>query len=219
MNPRLQLSLVAATCYLILLTQTRLLGFSPPVSFYFVPQLSSPELSGWPSEQVSLYLHEASSVYRSEIPKPRFILPFLFVRSNLSRCLKTWIHEVLTHIINQCHCAGVIKMLLVLIFDIDLLGVLLEQAELEALIQLELADVPGLVEVLPGGVQFVQQLGDPWHQALGVGVAHPAAPAAAAAAAAAAAPAAAVAVGEGLAALDPLEQPAGRFNASQRSRL
>lgn len=66
----------------------------------------------------------------------------------------------------------------------DLLCVLLEQAELEALIQLELADVPGLVEVLSGGVQFVQQLGDPWHQALGVGVTHPATATAAAAAAA-----------------------------------
>ena len=85
----------------------------------------------------------------------------------------------------------------------DLLRVLLEQAELEALVQLQLADVPGLVEVLPGGVQFVQQLGDARHQALGVGVAHPAAAAAAASAAAAAA----VAVGEGLAALDSLEQP------------
>ncbi len=85
----------------------------------------------------------------------------------------------------------------------DLLCVLFEQAELEALIQLELADVPGLVEVLSGGVQLVQQLGDPRHQALGVGVTHPAAATAAAAAAAATA----VAVGEGLAALDSLEQP------------
>ncbi|TNN75451.1 hypothetical protein EYF80_014263 [Liparis tanakae] len=85
----------------------------------------------------------------------------------------------------------------------DLLGVLLEQAQLEALVQLELADVPGLVEVLPGGVQFVQQLGDPWHQALGVRVTNPAAAAATATATAAAA----VAVGERLAALDSLEQP------------
>lgn len=57
--------------------------------------------------------------------------------------------------------------------------------------------------MLSGGVQFVQQLGDPWHQALGVGVTHPTAVAAAAATAAAAA----VTVGEGLAALDSLEQP------------
>lgn len=60
--------------------------------------------------------------------------------------------------------------------------------------------MPGLVEVLPGGVQFVQQLGDPWHQALGVRVTNPAAAATATAAAA-------VAVGERLAALDSLEQP------------
>lgn len=68
--------------------------------------------------------------------------------------------------------------------------------------------MPRLVEVLSGGVQLVQQLGDPRHQALGVGVTHPAA-----ATAAAAAPAAtAVAVGEGLAALDSLEQPGDGFN-------
>lgn len=69
--------------------------------------------------------------------------------------------------------------------------------------------MPGLVEVLSGGVQLVQQLGDPWHQALGVCVTHPAAATAAAAAAAATA----VAVGEGLAALDSLEQPGDEFNA------
>lgn len=85
----------------------------------------------------------------------------------------------------------------------DLLCILFKQAELKALIQLELADVPGLVEMLSGGVQLVQQLGDAWHQTLGVGVAHPAAATAAASAAAAAA----VAVGEGLAALDALEKP------------
>lgn len=89
----------------------------------------------------------------------------------------------------------------------DLFSVLLKQSELEALVQLQLADVPGLVEVLPGGVQLVQQLGDAWHQALGVCVTHPpsaAATAAAAAAATAAAAASAVAVGKGLAALYPL---------------
>ncbi len=89
----------------------------------------------------------------------------------------------------------------------DLLCILLEQAELEALIQLELADVPGLLEVLSGGVQFVQQLGDPWHQALGVGVTHPTAAAAAPTAAAASA----ITVGEGFCALDSLEQPGGEF--------
>lgn len=67
--------------------------------------------------------------------------------------------------------------------------------------------MPRLVEVLSGGVQLLQQLSDPWHQALGVGVADPAAATAAATAAAAA-----VAVGEGLAALDALEQPGGGFN-------
>lgn len=94
----------------------------------------------------------------------------------------------------------------------DLLCILFKQAELEALVQLQLADVPGLVEVLPGGVQLVQQLGDARHQALGVCVAYtPAAAAAAAAAAPAAAASAssAVAAGEGLAALDPLQQPEG----------
>lgn len=90
----------------------------------------------------------------------------------------------------------------------DLLCVLLEQAELEALIQLELADMPRLVEVLSGGMKLVQQLGDPWHQALGVCVTHPATAAAAAATAAAAS---AVAIREGLAALDSLEQPGDGF--------
>lgn len=83
----------------------------------------------------------------------------------------------------------------------DLFCVLFKQAELEALVQLELANVPGLVEMLSGGVQLVQQLGDPWHQALGVCIAHP--PAAAATAAATTA-ASTIAVGEGLAALYPL---------------
>lgn len=91
----------------------------------------------------------------------------------------------------------------------DLLCVLLKQAELEALVQLELADVPGLVEVLSGGVQFVQQLGDPRHQALGVGVTHPVAATTAGAAAA-------VAVGEGLAALDSLEQPGDGLDVLSR---
>lgn len=49
-------------------------------------------------------------------------------------------------------------------------------------------------------VQFIQQLGDPGHQALDVGVTTTAA-------AAAATTASAVATGEGLAALDSLEQP------------
>lgn len=89
----------------------------------------------------------------------------------------------------------------------DLLCVLFEQAQLEALVQLQLADVPGLVEVLSGGVQFVQQLADPRHQALGVRATHP--PASAAAAAAAAVTAATIAVGIGLAALYPLQQPGG----------
>lgn len=70
--------------------------------------------------------------------------------------------------------------------------------------------MPGLVEVLPGGVQLVQQLGDARHQALGVCVAYtPAAAAAAATPAAAASASSAVAAGEGLAALDPLQQPEG----------
>lgn len=84
----------------------------------------------------------------------------------------------------------------------DLLCILFKQAELEALVQLQLADVPGLVEVLSSGVQLVQQLGDPWHQALGVCVTHP--PTAAAAAATATAAASTIAVGKGLAALYPL---------------
>lgn len=87
----------------------------------------------------------------------------------------------------------------------NLFCVLLKQAELKALIQLELAYVPGLVELLSGGVQFVQQLGDPWHQALGVYITHPTA--AAATAAATTATASAVAGGKGLTALDTLEQP------------
>lgn len=69
--------------------------------------------------------------------------------------------------------------------------------------------MPGLVEVLSGGVELIEQLGDPWHQALCVGVTHPTA---AAAAAATAAPTSAVTVGEGLAALDALEQPGDGFN-------
>lgn len=40
-----------------------------------------------------------------------------------------------------------------------LLGVLLEEAELEALVQLQLPDVPHLVEILPGGVELIQQSG------------------------------------------------------------
>lgn len=68
--------------------------------------------------------------------------------------------------------------------------------------------MPGLVEVLSGGVQFFQQLGDPWHQSLGVGIAHPTAATAAAPTAAAAA----VTVGEGLTALDSLQQPGDGFN-------
>lgn len=87
----------------------------------------------------------------------------------------------------------------------DLLCILLEQAQLETLIQLELADVPRLVEVLPGGVQLVQQLGDARHQALGVRVAH-------STAATAAAAAAAIAIGERLAALNALEQSGNRFD-------
>lgn len=87
----------------------------------------------------------------------------------------------------------------------DLLCILFKQAELEALVQLQLADVPGLVEMLSGGVQLVQQLGDPWHQALGVCITYPPTAAAAAATAAAAAAAApTIAAGKGLAALYPL---------------
>lgn len=67
--------------------------------------------------------------------------------------------------------------------------------------------MPGLVELLSGGVQFVQQLADPWHQALGVYITHPTA--AAATAAATTATASAVAGGKGLTALDTLEQPDG----------
>lgn len=40
-----------------------------------------------------------------------------------------------------------------------LLSVLFEESELEALVQLQLPDVPHLMEVLPGGVQLVQQTG------------------------------------------------------------
>lgn len=67
--------------------------------------------------------------------------------------------------------------------------------------------MPGLVELLSGGVQFVQQLGDPWHQALGVYITHPTT--AAATAAATTATASAVAGRKGLTALDTLEQPGG----------
>lgn len=70
--------------------------------------------------------------------------------------------------------------------------------------------MPGLVEVLSGGVQFVQQLGDPRHQALCVGITHPTAVAAAAATAAAAST---VTIGKGLTALDSLEQPVDGLNA------
>lgn len=59
--------------------------------------------------------------------------------------------------------------------------------------------MPRLVEVLSGGVQLIQQLGDPRDQALGVRVTHPTAATTAAAAA--------VTIGEGLAALDAVEQP------------
>lgn len=65
--------------------------------------------------------------------------------------------------------------------------------------------MPRLVEVLPGGVQLVQQLGDARHQALGVRVAH-------SAAATAAAAAAAIAVGERLAALNALQQSGNRLD-------
>lgn len=40
-----------------------------------------------------------------------------------------------------------------------LLSVLFEEPELEALIQLELPDVPHLVQMLPGGVQLIQETG------------------------------------------------------------
>lgn len=62
--------------------------------------------------------------------------------------------------------------------------------------------MPGLVEVLSGGVQLVQQLGDAWHQALGVCITHP--PTAAATAATAATAASPIAVGKGFTALYPL---------------
>lgn len=61
--------------------------------------------------------------------------------------------------------------------------------------------MPGLVQVLPGGVQLIEQLADPREQALGVGVAD-----ASTAATAAATTGAAVTVGVRLAALNPLEQ-------------
>lgn len=118
--------------------------------------------------------------------------------------------EISEHSINRSFCAFVYCLTTVRTekpSHTNLLCVLFEEAELEALVQLELADVPGLVEVLSGGVQLVEQLGDPWDQALGVGVAHPAAATAAAATAAAT-----IAVGEGLAALDALEQPEGEDN-------
>lgn len=40
-----------------------------------------------------------------------------------------------------------------------LLSVLFEEPELETLIQLELPDVPHLMQMLPGGVQLVQETG------------------------------------------------------------
>lgn len=40
-----------------------------------------------------------------------------------------------------------------------LLGVLFEQTQLEALVQLQLPDVPHLMEMLPGGVKLIQQTG------------------------------------------------------------
>lgn len=90
-----------------------------------------------------------------------------------------------------------------------LLCILFKQAKLKALVQLQLADVPGLVQPLPGGVQLVQQLRDPRHQALGVGVTN--ATAATTGATAASTPtAAAITVQKGLAALNPLEQPGNR---------
>lgn len=103
-----------------------------------------------------------------------------------------------------------------LLHNPDLLCVLLEQTELEALIQLQLPDVPGLVEVLSGGVQLVQQLGDAWDQALGVGITDAATATAAATAAAAGA---AVAVGESLAALNPLKQPGHGLNKNKKRFL
>lgn len=50
-----------------------------------------------------------------------------------------------------------------------LLGILLEEPQLEALIQLELSDVPHLVQVLSGGMQLVQEAGDLGYKALEVG--------------------------------------------------
>lgn len=72
--------------------------------------------------------------------------------------------------------------------------------------------MPRLMEKLPGGVQLVQELGDAWHQALGVHVAH----ATAAAAATAAAP---IAVGERLAALNALQQSAKGVNVCFSAKL
>lgn len=40
-----------------------------------------------------------------------------------------------------------------------LLGVLFKEAELEALVELELPDVPHLMEMLPRGVELIQQTG------------------------------------------------------------
>lgn len=40
-----------------------------------------------------------------------------------------------------------------------LLGVLFEQTQLEALVQLQLPHVPHLMEMLPGGVKLIQQAG------------------------------------------------------------
>lgn len=40
-----------------------------------------------------------------------------------------------------------------------LLGVLFKEPELETLIQLELPDVPHLMQMLPGGVQLIQETG------------------------------------------------------------
>lgn len=69
---------------------------------------------------------------------------------------------------------------------------------MEALVQLQLADVPGLVELLPRGVELVQELADPGHQALGVHVAAPPPSAATPAT-----------VRVRLGAVDPLQQPGG----------
>lgn len=64
------------------------------------------------------------------------------------------------------------------------------------------------MEVLSCGVQLVQQLSYSWHQALCVCVADPTAATATSPTAATAA----VTIGEGLTALDSLEQPANGFN-------